>query len=266
MGQYCFFRVHLWPIFWIVVLLGFGFTNGYAAEEMPITLEQRLQFAHKVERVLADKGARVALVARMGRRLEELPEGMHFTHVSLAVAFNKRVNGKKMRGYAMHNLYQIEGQPDVSRLVLDFPEDFFANVVQLEAGVVIPSATLQDRVLDLIASPTYSALHDPRYSLIANPYTLGRQNCTEFVLDVLHAALYHTQDIVLIKSAERADFVAQRVNVHPVKLFFAALFREEISISDHPDTPETATFETIANFLRLHDQESAVFTLTPDAP
>ena len=266
MGQYCSFRRLFFSIFWIVALLGFVFSNSYAAKETTITSEQRLQFAHKVERVLAEKGARLALVARMGRRLDELPEGMHFTHVAFAVSFEKMVNGKKMPGYAMHNLYQREDRPDVSQLVLDFPKDFFAEVVQLEAGVVVPSATLQERILDLIASPTYSALHDPRYSLIANPYTLGKQNCTEFVLDVLHAALYHTQNIRLIKSTVRMDFVAQRVNVHPLKLFFAALFSEEISTSDHPGKPETATFEKIANFLLRHDRESVTFTIVLDVP
>jgi len=144
-----------------------------------------------VERKLAAEGARVAIVARMGRPLSEMPEGMYFTHVAFAVYSNITVaDGTSVPGYAIYNLYQRDDKPSVSQLVQDFPVDFFAGVAQLEAGILIPSHELQQRLLEVIGSPTYVSLHEPRYSLIANPYTLGRQNCTEFVLDVVNAAIY----------------------------------------------------------------------------
>jgi hypothetical protein len=116
----------------------------------------------------------------------------------------------------------------------------------------------------VITAPTYTALHDPHYSLIANPYTLGRQNCTEFVLDVLNTAIYQTSDIRVIKANEKAFFVAQPVNVNPLKLWLGSMFSAEISTSDQPGPPITATFETIADYLRKYDFGSEVFTLAPD--
>ena len=74
-----------------------------------------------------------------------------------------------------------------------------------------PPRRSQQRLLDVISSPTYAALHDPHYSLIANPYTLGKQNCTEHTLDVINAAIYQTSDIKTIKANEKAYFVAQPV-------------------------------------------------------
>jgi hypothetical protein len=227
--------------------------------------EQIIALAKKVERTLAARGARVAIVARIGRPANEMPDGMHFTHAAFAVYSEIGTrDGRKLHGYAMFNEYQNDEHPDTSALVQDYPVDFFAAVAELQAGIVIPSAELQQRLLEVIASPTYAALHEPRYSAIANPYTLGRQNCTEFVLDVLNAAIYRTDNIQVIKANEKAFFVAQPVNVNPLKLMLGAMFSAEISLSDQVGTPVTATFEGIADYVRKYDLGSEVIALVPD--
>src|SRR5471030_3128600 len=244
---------------------GFSSSSSQAGEETHFKPEQVIAFAKKVERTLAAKGARVAVLARMGRPASELPEGMHFTHVAFAVYSEITTSdGRKVPGYSMHNLYQENDHPDVSDLVQDFPVDFFAAVAKLEAGVIIPSADLQRRLLEVIASPTYKTLHDPHYSVIANPYTLGRQNCTEFVLDVVNSAIYQTNDIKIIKANEKAYFVAQPVNVNPLKLMFGAMFSAEVSTSDQSGPQVTATFEKIGEYLQKYDAGSSVFTILPD--
>ncbi|MEO5378039.1 MAG: DUF2145 domain-containing protein [Magnetococcus sp. DMHC-6] len=242
-----------------------GFSVGsQGGEPAHFNSEQIISFAKKVEKTLAAKGARVAILARMGRPVEQLPKGMHFTHVAFAVySAITTSDGRKVPGYAIYNLYQQKEHPDVSDLVQDFPVDFFAGVVALESGIIIPSAELQKRLLEVIGSPTYGALHDSHYSVIANPYTLGRQNCTEFVLDVLQAAIYQTSDIQKIKASEKVYFIAQPVEVNPFKLMFGSLFSAEVSTSDHPGPPITATFETIGAFLLKYDVGSEMLTILP---
>ncbi len=173
------------------------------------------------------------------------------------------VDGRKLPGYVMYNEYQEGSHPDISDLVQDYPADFFADVARLEAGIVVPSLALQRRLLDTITSPIYARLHDPHYSVIANPYTVGRQNCTKFVLDVITAAIYQTGDLAVIKANERAFFVAQPVNIVPLKLFFGALFNPELSLSDQPGKPVTATFERIADFLMAYDRGAERFAVVP---
>lgn len=266
------------PVLWLCVCIltalvsgnvqasgGFSSASTQSSEQLKFTPDQVIAFAKKVEKTLAAKGARVALLARMGRPLSEMPEGMHFTHVAFAVYSEiATTDGRKVHGYAIHNLYQQDGKPDVSDLVQDYPVDFFAGVAELEAGVIIPSPELQRRLLETIASPTYKALHDPHYSVIANPYTLGRQNCTEFVLDVVNAAIYQTGDIKVIKANEKAYFKAQAVNVNPFKLLLGSMFSAEVSTTDQPHSPVTATFERIADYLQQYDKGSAVLTVLPD--
>jgi hypothetical protein len=239
--------------------------SSSAAEEIHFSAQQIIKFAKQVERTLAEKGAHVAILARMGRPAAELPEGMHFTHVAFAVYSQiTTADGRKIPGYAIYNLYQQNDHPEISTLVQDFPVDFFAGVAVLEAGIIIPSANLQQRLLDVINSPTYAALHDPHYSLIANPYTLGKQNCTEHTLDVISAAIYQTDDLRRIKANEKAYFKAQPVKVNPFKLALGSLFSAEIATSDQPGEPVTATFETIGQYLQQYDAGSEVLTITPE--
>ena len=243
---------------------GFSSASDQSGSKINFTPEQILAFAKKVEKSIAAKGAHVAILARKGRPASEMPEGMNFTHTAFAVYSQiTTVDGRKLPGYAIHNLYQQDKNPDTSDLVQDYPVDFFASVAVLEAGVIIPSAELQKRLLTVITSPTYKSLHDPHYSVIANPYTLGRQNCTEFVLDVLNAAIYQTDDLKKIKANEKEYFVAQQVNVNPFKLMLGSMFSAEVSTSDQPAPPETATFETIGAYLKKYDAGSDILTIMP---
>lgn len=241
------------------------YAGSQAGGEVHFPAEQIIRFSKQVEKTLAGKGARVAILARIGRPPSEMPEGMHFTHASFAV-YSKITtsDGRIVPGYAVYNLYQSNEKPDTSSLVQDFPVDFFAGVAALEAGVIIPSAELQKRLLDTIGSPVYRELHDQHYSAIANPYTLSRQNCTEHTLDVINAAIYQTDDVKKIKAAEKKYFVAQTVNISGFKLMLGAMFSSEITLSDQPGTPVTATFETIADYLKKYDEGSEMFIITPE--
>lgn len=228
--------------------------------------EKVIRLAKKVEKELAARGAFVAIIGRKGRPAAEMPPGMAYTHAAFAVYSDIRTaDGRTVRGYATYNEYQSDTEPDTSSLVQDYPVDFYASVATLEAGIIIPSAELQRRLLAVIQSPTYKALHDPRYSAIANPYTLGRQNCTEFVLDVIQAAIYNTSDIKVIKANTRAFFQAQPVQVSGLKLLFGSIFSREIALSDQPTMPPmTATFETLGRYLQQYDRGVEVLTVTAD--
>ncbi len=254
-------------LFWHASAGAASFSANPSAGTSPFRLisAQIIGLTKKVEKTLTSRGARVAIVARIGRPPSEMPEGMHYTHAAFAVYSDiSTTDGRKLQGYAMFNAYQNDERPDVSSLVQDYPVDFFAGVAELQAGMIIPSAELQARLLEVIASPIYKSLHDPRYSAIANPYTLGRQNCTEFVLDVINAAIYQTADIRVIKAAEKSYFIAQPVNVNPLKLMLGAMFSAEIATSDQPGAPVTATFEKIGEYLRKYDLGSEELTLYPD--
>lgn len=231
--------------------------------------ERIIAFAKRVEKSLAENGARVAIVARVGRPRKSLPQGISFTHAGIAVYSHITTrDGRVLPGYAMYNLYQKFDEPEKSHLIRDYPVDFFAGVQVLEAGIIIPAPALQKAMLKVVMSKTYTALHNPDYSAIANPYTSERQNCTEYLLDILFAAIYKIDDIRRIKANEAAYYKAQPLSISPVKLVFGEMFAADISTRDHPDVHslKTATFTTIADFLESFGLVAHRYTLTEEAP
>lgn len=246
-------------------------TKGFAGSsqatgEKYFEMDEIAEFAKKVERELAKRGARVAIVARVGRDRSKLPEGVSFTHVAFAVYSQITTgDGRNIPGYTMYNLYQRNEEPDRSDLIQDFPVDFFAGVEVLEAGIIIPTPELQKRLLAVLTSPAYQELHNPDYSVISNPFTLELQNCTEHTLDVIMAAIYQTNDEKTIKANLQEYFEPQKVNINPLKLMLASMVIPDVATSDHPGSPVTATYTTINRFLTRYNGADEVLIISPQA-
>jgi len=257
-------------LFHIIVLAAMLTGAGGTAEagstahaEPQFAFEQVVQISKKVEQTMAAKGVRVFIVGRLGSPVEDLPPGFRYTHVGFGVYSQIRTtDGRTIPGYAFYNLYQREKQPDISDLAVDFPVDFFAGVYRLEAGIVIPEARLQQRLLDIFSSGRYRKLHNPHYSIVANPYNSRYQNCTEFTLDVINAAIYGTDNVRQLKANARAYFTAQPVKIGPIKKLAATLAMPDFNTADQQDGIKTASFTTIAGYLRQNGlvQEEVVIT------
>ena len=225
-----------------------------ATDEAIFPIEDIAVLSKKVEKFAAEKGARVFLMARTGRPRNELPPGVEYTHVSFAVYSSiKTEDGRTVPGYAVYNLYQREDNPAKSDLTVDFPIDFLAGAKELKVGVLIPLPQLQKRLLSVINSDTYTALHNPEYSAIANPFSDKYQNCTEHVLDVINSAIYQTDDKEQLKLNTREYFQAQTIKVSPMKLLLGSMFLPDIKTSDHKGPIQTATFTTIVDYLGRND-------------
>lgn len=259
----CFLKL----IFGVLFLISLCISNvsagsSQAEGEIFFDPETIIAFSKKVEKSIAKEGARVAIIARVGRDKKSLPEGINYTHTAMAVYSQiTTADGRKLPGYAIYNLYQKTGKPDASELVIDYPVDFFAGVQVLEAGIIIPTPALQKKLLSVIASGTYKKLHNPNYSVIANPFTLELQNCTEHTLDMIFSAIYKTDDIKQIKANQKAYFTPQPVNVSPLKLIFGSMFVSDVAMSDHPGSPVTTTFTTIANFLEQYNAAAKIYAV-----
>ncbi|GAA0852686.1 DUF2145 domain-containing protein [Aliiglaciecola litoralis] len=221
-----------------------------------------IKFAKDVEKYAASKGARAFIIARMGRPEKDLPDGIMFTHTAIAVYSNITLNsGEVLQGYAIHNLYQTAGSPDKSELVVDYPVDFFWGAHELKAGIVIPDTQLQQKLIALIAAGNDQALHNPKYSVIANPFNSQFQNCTEYTLDLINAAIYDTLDIARLKANAAAHFSPQRVNTSRVKLMFGSMLMDDVTTKDHKGKVYTTTFTTIGKYLQKNQLADEFLTL-----
>ncbi|MEM7293448.1 MAG: DUF2145 domain-containing protein [Pseudomonadota bacterium] len=234
--------------------------NEAGTEPASFAATESIAFSKEVERLMANSGARLFIVARKGRPNRELPRGIEYTHTGFGVYSSIALDdGSVVPGYAMYNLYQREDSIDRSSLVVDFPADFFAPVYALEAAIIVPNRKLQQRLLEVIHSDVYGQLHNPRYSAIANPFNSRYQNCTEHMLDVINAAIYGTDDRKELKQVARAHFDAQRVNVNPLTLMLGGLFQQDVALSDHKGEIATSTFGAIARYLKKYAMVESAF-------
>ncbi|MHA6265201.1 DUF2145 domain-containing protein [Arenibacterium sp. CAU 1754] len=221
-------------------------------------------FANRVQKDLAARGANVAIVARMGRDPSVLPRGVRYTHVSFWVFSNiKRADGSTGRGYQVYNLYQLSNDKSQSNLVQDTPADFMAGAHRLDVGVIIPDARLQKKLLKVIASPTYSTLHNPRYSVLSNPNTSQFQNCTEHTLDVIMASIYGTRSKPQIKANIAAYFQPQEIQLGGMKRVLASASSKALTTQDHGPKVATATFGSISRFMSANKLASRIYRITP---
>ncbi len=239
--------------------------SSAAGGEQQFSTDELVSFAKKVEKTLAEKGARVFLASRLGKPKSELPAGFNYTHVGIGVySLITTDDGRQIPGYTMYNLYQKNDQPEQSQLVQDFPVDFYNGVYELRSGIVIPTPELQRRILAVINSQTYKDLHNPKYSAISNPYNSLYQNCTEHTLDVINAAIYKTADIATIKANNKKYFERQAVKAGPFKMLFGSMFAADISMNDHDDNVATATYSSIADYLQKYALVQERFEIVPD--
>ncbi|MES2896891.1 MAG: DUF2145 domain-containing protein [Pseudomonadota bacterium] len=233
------------------------------------TPEQAAAFSKQVERDLASKGARVAMVFRAGRMRDKLPEGIAYTHGAFWVYRDiQTADGKSLKGYAVYNLYAGDGQnwsKIESRLVQDFPLDFTRGSTVNDMAVIVPSPEMQRRILAVIDSPTYAKVHNPEYSLVANPWARTYQNCNNFMLNVIAAAVWETGDPNRITANLKAHYKPTVVKASGLVRFFGPIADQRLRTDDQGSTIRTATYESMAAFMAENNllQEAYVFNYQP---
>lgn len=236
-------------------------SNGQPADAF--TVEEAADFSKLIERELAARGAYVALVFRTGRPRENMPEGIRYTHGAFWVYTPvETADGETLYGYAVYNLYHEAEETRRSFLHQDWPLDFTRGDVVGEVGVIVPSPEMQRRILDVMASDDYDALHQSEYSLVSNPADGRFQNCTEFMLDVIAAAAWETADRDRLKVNLGEYFNPAEIELGFFQRLLGPMFDPRIRLEDQNGAIATSTFAGIAEFMETYELDQEVFELT----
>ena len=223
-------------------------------------------FAAKVNATLYEKGADVAIIARSGRPRSQLPEGISYTHVAIVVFEAVRgADGKIGHTYTVYNLYQGDGgRDDRSYLAQDFTYDFLAGSREKDIGVIVPVDALQKRILEVIRSPAYKALHNPHYNLVANPWKHQFDNCVTHTLRVVTAAIYNTSDEDRIQQNIRTYFKPTPVRLGMIQSI-GSNFITGVSHDDkEPTGLQTASFDSLKVFFEQNQIVKDTFRVLMD--
>ena len=249
----------LFSMLLIIAMPFVALAGSNQATESKFEPQQIAKFAKDVEKYAAEQGARAFIIARLGQPKSKLPKGIDFTHTAIAVYSEITLDdGNKVKGYAIHNLYQNAKNGDISSLVTDYPVDFFWGAHELKAGIIIPTPALQSKIIEAIANGANKRLHNPKYSLVANPFNNKYQNCTEHTLNVINAAIYQTDNMAKIKANTKAYFEPQPVKVSRFKLALGGMFADGITTKDHKGKVKTTSFGSIGRYLEQYGLASQV--------
>ena len=230
-----------------IAVFGYGWHirtvyQGYTAStDQGDSLYPRETLENYGQQILDDlkaKDVKLALVSRAGQKRDKLPEGVMYTHTAF---FRRNAAGE----YDVYNLYHGEENRLVSSLKTDTPADFLRLLQEPDAGILIPTAEMQDQLYDFLESPEYDAVHEVDYSLISNPFDLRWQNCNEFMLYAIAAVIWNTTDReVLLKDLEKT-ITPTELKVSPLRRHYGPKIDERLILDDHGDEILTTTFGTL---------------------
>ena len=225
-------------------------------------------FALKVNDQLDARRANVAILARAGRPRSQLPGGVRYTHVAIAVFEPVRANdGAVFHSYAVYNLYQgVDGRADRSQLKQDLVYNFVAGIDEPDVAVCVPIEPLQKRILAVLRSPAYRALHTADYNIVANPWVDRYDNCVTHTLKVCVAAIYQTDDRARIYENIRTYFTPTPVRFGPVQSLGVKFERAVKNDDAGPAGYQTATWESLHAFLASNGLVQETFVVGCDGP
>lgn len=255
----------------LALALGAGFAGPAPAQDSSaaavsgrFSAPQAAAFGKALEKDLGARGARVAMVFRSGRPRASMPEGLGYTHSAFWVYRDiTTAGGGRLKGYAVYNLYHGDGEKrpkDRSSLVQDWPTDFMLGSIEDDVAVIVPTPEMQRRLLALIDSPTYAALHQPSYSLVDSPFDRRHQNCNTFMLDVISSAAWETSNPDQIALNLKTWFKPAVIRAGPLQRLFGPMVDPRIKTDDQSGPIVTASFETISGFMTANGLSSATYS------
>ncbi len=193
----------------------------------PQEMARAAESALRVATALEAQPAEVALLARAGTDLSQ--HGMHYSHVGFVLRDHPR--GR----WTVVHLLNYCGRGD-SALFEEGLFNFFADdLATQDARIVWLKPKLAAKLASLLRSNAVHSLHQPRYSLIARPGSVGYQNSTAWVLELLIAAEYGTAlDRRKVHAHVRdSGFEPDRVHIAYSKRIAGGLFADNLVFTDH---------------------------------
>lgn len=251
----------------VLVLLHAG--ASYAGREctahtpQPNTVSQAFAMGERLTQLLDREQARVAIVARVGS--DQSRRGVRYTHV--AFAQRDHAKGRWTVTHMLNHCGEESAEIYDEGLANFFLDDLFV----MEARVIVPSESLQTRLLETIRSPLKRELFEPRYSLIANPWEIRFQNSNNWAIELIAAASAPRGEVNNRRSAQQW---LRSTGYQPTKIAIGAgeragtrLFAANIRYSDHPDSAwqtqryEVATGDSVMRYVERIDANAAIYVI-----
>ena len=228
--------------------------------------QKGLQLALKTYTALAESGARVGVIGRVGVDLSA--HGLRYSHAGFVWR-----DHPKGRWIVMHELNRCATAHSTlfdEALGNFFLDDPFAY----EALLLIPSRDIQEQLVRLLSSAAPGQFHHPAYSMIANPWSTRYQNSNQWMLELL-AAAFAPSGLVSTRAQAQSwlrqqGYTPSVVRVSAFQRVGATLLSANTQFDDHPLADRLAghyhvvTVESVARFVTHLDPHSTQLVVRLD--
>lgn len=218
------------------------------------TFIKAMRLAEQTHAALEASGAKVALIARVGRDLSRYR--LRYSHMAFVVREHA-----KGRWIVVHELNQCG--TDRSGLYDQGLGNFFLDdLFAYDAALLIPSPASQARLAQLLATRIPQQLHWPRYNMLAYAWSTHYQNSNQWVLETYAAG---ASEFEIGERAQAQGWLRMAryrpltVHVPAGERLGARLFSANVSFDDHPFARrmagqiDTVTVESVLHFIRQRD-------------
>jgi hypothetical protein len=192
-----------------------------------------MELALRTARALDASGAQVVVLARAGQDLSRW--GLEWSHLGLAYRDGER-------WLVAHKLNACgSDRADLWRQGL--AQFFLDDPHRHEAAWTVPTPAVQQALLQALRDPTrLVAMHEPRYSMVAYPWSSRYQQSNQWVVETLAAAL---EGRVADRAQAQARLAAlgwrpPELRIDAMERVGAQLGNASIAFDDHPPTRRLA--------------------------
>ncbi len=253
-----------------LALFTFAAHAGQACTEKrlaPDEVRAALTLALDVEQALDRADAHVAIVARAGRDLTRY--GLRYSHVAFAWRDHPR------GAWTMVEELNACGTATSALFDDGFGDFFLDDMFAYEAAIVVPSPAVQRRIGALLAARAAGRLHEPRYNLVAYPWSTRYQNSNQWVLEATAAALaeHETGGRAEAQAWLRAQrFRPATIHVFALERLGGELTRANVAFDDHPldrrmaGAIDVVSAESVLAFVRRIDPGATTIVLSVGRP
>lgn len=234
----------------------------------PASLAAMFDVAQRADETLeALPGVDVAILARGGQDLSRY--GLRHSHLAFAV----REDDGSWR--TVHLLNHCKSPH--STLYREGLSNFIGETgTHTDLRVGVPTPALRAALKTMLTAPGIQAkaLHEPRYSVVAYPFSAEYQNSNQWVLEVLAAAIAQSRDgTLLVRRAQVQAWLKEQryepsaLHIGVGKRLGARFFAANAATTDHPASERISgnysvvTVESVFDFLQkrgLLAQETSV--------
>ena len=247
----------------LVSQAAFGGQSCEARPATPVEVAAAADAAYRIFDSLERSGDSVALVARSGTNLEEY--GLRYSHAALVV------RDHPAGPWTVVHMLNHCGSGESSLFDQGLVNFFLDDLYRLDAVVLHLAEPMQRQLLTVLDQGAASALHQPRYNMVAHPFSATYQNSNQWLLELIALAM-REEALAGSSTATRAlawdvlretRFEPDRIRIGRLKRFAGALTQANLSFLHHPlrsriaGRYELVTVRAIARYLDRQDLVTA---------